>query len=193
MQSAGGKIPWWDAGISNAGNGAADASSAGRSYLAGGWGGVHRTRASGARPDPASRRPGSTKNPPGVPGRRLRMRLRRARAGAGRVCGVFVVARRPSRASRTCHGSCDRQPRRRGRSRLQSARRECRRSDRLPRGHARFGLRSEMRRAQRPRRSRSTLQWARVRVDAGQMPRDRLVRAEAAWARAEIAGTGQLG
>jgi hypothetical protein len=50
-----------------------------------------------------------------------------------------------------------------------------------------------MRRAQRPRRSRSTLQWARVRVDAGQMPRDRLVRAEAAWARAEIAGTGQLG
>jgi hypothetical protein len=186
-------LPGRNAGISHAGNEAADSSSAGRSYLAGGRGGVQRTRASGAPRDPASRRPGSTKNPPGVPGRGLRMPLRRARAGAERGCGVFVVARRPSRASCTCRGGWFRQPRRRGRSRLRSARRECRRSDRLPHGHALFGLPRQMRRAPRQRRSRSTLPWARARVDAGQMSRDRLVRAEAAWARAEIAGTGQLG
>jgi hypothetical protein len=152
--------------------------------------GVRGSTRSGFATSRGPRNPDATRNPPGPPGRGLRMRLRRARAGAGRVCGASVLAHRPSHS---CHGSCDLPPRRRGRSRLRSARRECRRSDRLPHDHARFGLRRQRRRAPRPRRSRSTLQWARARVDAGKMPRDRLVRAEAAWARAEIAGTGQLG
>jgi hypothetical protein len=119
-----------------------------------------------------------------------RTRLRRARADAGRVCGVFVLEHRPSHARRE---SCARQPRRRGRSRLRSKRRGFRRSGPLLHDRAWFDPRRQSPQAPRRYRSRSKLRVARGRVDAAQMPRDRLVRGEVAWVREEIAGKGPLG